>query len=121
MRIRLLKAKIHRVTVTDRDLVYVGSITIDQDLMDRVGIVPYEQVLVADVDNGSRHETYTIPGPRGSGVICINGAAARLVEKGDRVIIMAFADYEPAELEGHCPKVVHVDQANRPVDNPGEE
>ncbi len=113
MRLRLLKAKIHRATVTDTNLDYTGSITIDQDLMDAVGIIPYEQVLVANLTNGTRHETYTVSGPRGSGVICVMGAAAHLVNTGDKVIIMAFADFETQDAAGHKPKIVFVDEQNR--------
>ena len=113
MRIRLLKSKIHRATVTDRNLDYTGSITIDQDLMDAAGILPYEQVLVADVNNGSRHETYAVAGPRGSGTICVMGAAAHLVQTGDKIIIMAWADLEAEEAQSHKPRVVVVDGGNR--------
>ena len=91
MLVELVKSKIHRVTVTEANLNYVGSITIDQDLMDAAGILPGERVQIVDNNNGARLETYTIPGERGSGVICLNGAAARLVQPGDIVIIMAYA------------------------------
>jgi aspartate 1-decarboxylase len=114
MRSRLLKSKIHRATVTDANIDYYGSITIDQDLMDAAGVVDHEKVLVANMANGSRHETYVIPGAPGSGVICSNGAAAHLVSKGDEVIIMAFADFEPDEIAGHKPKIILVDKENRP-------
>ncbi|MBN1436444.1 MAG: aspartate 1-decarboxylase [Sedimentisphaerales bacterium] len=113
MQVTLLKSKIHRATVTDANLHYTGSITIDQDLMDAAGILPYEKVLVANLDNGTRHETYTVPGERGSGVILTMGAAARLVHPGDRVIIMAFAEFDPTEVPDHKPKVVIVDDKNR--------
>ena len=117
MRRRLMKSKIHRATVTDADLHYVGSITIDRDLMDLADLVEYEQVAVVDVDNGARLETYVIEGRRGGGDICLNGAAAHLVHPGDRIIIISYADYEQAELAaGHEPTVVHVDTRNRPVD-----
>jgi len=112
---RLLKSKIHRATVTEANIEYVGSITIDADLMELADIVGYEHVLVADVDNGARLETYAIEGPRGSGVVCMNGAAARLVAKGDRVIIMSFADYDEDEVKRHRPRVVFVDDSNRPI------
>jgi len=115
MRVRLLKAKIHRATVTDANLDYMGSITIDEALMEAAGIIPYEQVMVANLTNGSRHETYALAGERGSGIICSNGAAAHLVKTGDKVIIMAFADLEAAELGAHKPKVILVDGENRPV------
>jgi aspartate 1-decarboxylase len=116
MRRRMMKSKIHRVTVTDADLHYVGSITVDRDLMDLADLVEFEQVAVVDVDNGARLETYVIEGRRGSGDICLNGAAAHLVHPGDRIIIISYADYEQAELAGYEPRVVHVDTANRPVD-----
>jgi aspartate 1-decarboxylase len=112
---QLLKSKIHRATVTEANIDYVGSITIDPDLMEPADIVPYEKVLVADVDNGARLETYAIEGPRGSGVVCMNGAAARLVTKGDKVIIMSFADYDEDEVKRHRPRVVFVDDDNRPI------
>jgi len=112
---RMLKSKIHRATVTEANIEYVGSITIDPDLMELADIVPYEQVLVADVDNGARLETYAIEGPRGSGVVCMNGAAAHLIGKGDRVIIMSFADYDEDEVTRHRPRVVFVDDDNRPI------
>ncbi len=116
MRRRMMKSKIHRATVTDADLHYVGSITVDRDLMDAADLLEYEQVAVVDVDNGARLETYVIEGERGSGSICLNGAAARLVAPGDRVIIISYAEYEAAELEGYEPTVVHVDRSNRQVD-----
>jgi aspartate 1-decarboxylase len=111
-----MKSKIHRATVTDANLHYVGSITVDRDLMDDADLLEYEQVAVVDVDNGARLETYVIEGERGSGDICLNGAAARLVSPGDRVIIISYAEYEDAELDGYEPTVVHVDRANRSVD-----
>jgi len=116
MRRRMMKSKIHRATVTDANLRYVGSITIDQRLLDAADIVENEQVAVVDVDNGARLETYAIAGPAGGGDVCLNGAAARLVSPGDRVIIISYADYEDAELHRHAPRVVHVDSANEPVD-----
>jgi aspartate 1-decarboxylase len=109
----MMKSKIHRGTVTDADLHYRGSITIDRDLMDAADLLEYEQVHVVDIDNGSRFETYVIEGPRGSGVICVNGAAARLVQRGDRVIVISYASYDQAELASYEPTVVHVDAANR--------
>ena len=115
MRRRMMKSKIHRATVTEANIEYVGSITIDADLMELADIVGYEHVLVADVDNGARLETYAIEGPRGSGVVCMNGAAARLVAKGDRVIIMSFAEYDEDEVKRHRPRVVFVDDSNRPI------
>ncbi|KAA0235056.1 MAG: Aspartate 1-decarboxylase [Acidimicrobiales bacterium] len=115
MRRRMFKSKIHRATVTGADLHYVGSVTIDPDLMDAADILDGEQVHLVDIDNGSRLETYVIQGQRGSGDMCVNGAAARLVRPGDKVIVITYADYEEAELECYEPKVVHVDSRNRPV------
>jgi aspartate 1-decarboxylase len=111
----MLKSKIHRGTVTGSDLHYVGSITIDQDLLDAADIREHEQVHVVDVDNGARFETYTISGVRGSGEICVNGAAARLVHSGDTIIVISYADYEEDELESYEPRVVHVNRENQIV------
>jgi aspartate 1-decarboxylase len=111
----LLKSKIHRATVTDANLHYEGSVTIDSTLMVLTRIVPFEQVHIYDVDNGHRLITYAIPGPPDSGTICINGAAAHLVHPGDLIIICAYAQYEAAELAAHAPDVVHVDARNRPA------
>ena len=116
MRRRMMKSKVHRATVTDADLHYVGSITVDRDLMDLADLREYEQVAVVDIDNGARLETYVIEGARGSGDVCLNGAAARLVSPGDRVIIISYADFDDAELDAYEPTVVHVDRRNRPVD-----
>ena len=116
MRRRMMKSKIHRATVTDANLHYVGSITVDRDLMDLADLLEYEQVAVVDIDNGARLETYVIEGELGSGSICLNGAAARLVSPGDRVIIISYAEYEAAELVDYAPTVVHVDRANQPID-----
>lgn len=113
MLLTLLKGKIHRATITQADLHYVGSITVDSDLLKAAGIHEYEQVDVVDIDNGNRLTTYTICGEAGSGVICLNGAAARLVNPGDKVIIMNYAQYEPSEIPQHKPKVVFVDDKNR--------
>jgi aspartate 1-decarboxylase len=113
MQITALKSKIHRATVTAAELDYVGSITIDAELMDSAGIFEYEKVQVVDVDNGNRLETYAISGERGSGVICLNGAAARCVQPKDRVIIMAYAVMTPEELKENPPKVVFVDNNNK--------
>ncbi len=104
----MLKSKIHRATVTDCDLHYVGSITIDPDLLEAADILEHEQVHVVDIDNGARFETYTIPGVRGSGEMKINGAAARLVHRGDTIIVISYGQYEEAELEHYEPRVVHV-------------
>src|SRR5581483_10118283 len=108
---QLLKSKIHRATVTEANLEYVGSITIDTELMDLANIVPYEKVLVADVDNGNRFETYAIEGAPGSGVMCVNGAAAHLVSEGDKVIVMSFASYDDSESRTHRPVAIFVDEA----------
>lgn len=110
----MLKSKIHRATVTDCDLHYVGSITIDPDLLEAADMLEYEQVHVVDIDNGARFETYTIAGARGSGEIKVNGAAARLVHRGDTIIVISYAHYDRAELEQYAPRVVHVEaQTNR--------
>lgn len=109
----MLKSKIHRATVTLSDLDYVGSITIDEELMYKADIYEFEKVLVVDVNNGARFETYTIKGEKGSGEICINGAAARLVYKGDKIIIISFAEYDEIELEGYKPTIVFVDDENK--------
>ncbi|MDA0567796.1 aspartate 1-decarboxylase [Streptomonospora sp. S1-112] len=113
MRRTLFHGKIHRATVTQADLHYVGSITIDADLLEAADIVEGEQVHVVDIDNGNRLVTYTIAGERGSGVIGINGAAAHLVNPGDLVIIMSYVELEESERPHHTPRVVHVDSANR--------
>ena len=111
----MLKSKIHRATVTQADLNYVGSLTLDPVLMEQADLLPGEQVHVVDVNNGARLETYVIPAPRGSGIIGINGAAAHLVHPGDLVIIMNYALYDEAELASRKPRVVHVDEHNRVV------
>jgi aspartate 1-decarboxylase len=110
----MLKSKIHRATVTGADLHYVGSISLDPSLMELADIREWEQVAVLDIDNGARFETYAIVGEAGE--VCLNGAAARLVQPGDRVIVITYAEYEDAELDGFEPTVVHVDTENRPVD-----
>jgi aspartate 1-decarboxylase len=115
MRRIMMKSKIHRATVTEANLDYVGSITIDRDLMDAADLLPNEKVQVVDNDNGARLETYVIEGPRGSGVICLNGAAARLVHVGDTVIVISYAELEDADARTWEPTVVFVDQHNRPV------
>ena len=112
MEITMLKGKIHRATVTQAELDYVGSITVDTDLLEAAGILEYEKVQVVDINNGERFETYTIAGERGSGVICLNGAAARCVQKGDKVIIMAYCNMTEDEAKVHSPKVVFVDDNN---------
>jgi len=112
----MMKSKIHRAVVTDANLKYMGSITIDEALMERADILPNEKVQVVNNNNGARFETYVIPGERGSGTICLNGAAARLVQKGDEVIIISYCIMENAEAKGHKPIVVFVDKRNNPVD-----
>ena len=113
MILNMLKGKIHCATVTEANLSYMGSITIDADLMDQAGMLPNERVQVVDNNNGARLETYTIPGPRGSGVICLNGAAARCAQVGDVVIIMAYALFSEEEARSYRPTVVLVDESNR--------
>ena len=111
----MLKSKVHRATVTGSDLNYVGSITMDPELLEAADVREHEQVHVLDIDNGARFETYTITGARGSGEITINGAAARLVHTGDKVIVVSYAEYDEAELDSYEPRVVHVDTDNRIV------
>lgn len=118
---KMLKSKIHRATITGADLHYEGSITIDLDLMEAADIIPYEAVCVWDVNNGSRLETYAIEGERGSGVICLNGAAARLVAPQDLVIIASFVNMSEAEAQVHEPKLVFVDEKNRMLPTRKEE
>lgn len=113
MNIELLKGKIHRATVMQAALDYVGSITVDEELLDAAGILEYEKVQIVDVNNGSRFETYTIAGERGSGMICLNGAAARCVSVGDKIILMAYASLTPEEAKTHRPTVVFVDDRNQ--------
>ncbi|MEH1055807.1 aspartate 1-decarboxylase [Micromonospora sp. CPCC 206171] len=112
----MLKSKIHRATVTQADLHYVGSVTVDQDLLDAADLLPGEQVAIVDVTNGARLETYVIPGERGSGVIGINGAAAHLVHPGDLVILISYGQLDDAEARSYRPRVVHVDADNKVVD-----
>ena len=111
----MLKSKIHRATLTGSDLNYVGSITVDADLLDAADIREHEMVHVLDIDNGARFETYTIAGARGSGEMQVNGAAARLVHTGDKVIVVTYASYDEAELESYEPRVVHVNATNEIV------
>ena len=115
MNITLLKAKIHRAVVKQADLDYVGSITIDSRLLRESGILEYEKVEIADIDNGSRFETYAIAGEEGSGIICLNGAAAKCVNVGDKFIIMAYAQMTPEEAKAHKPTVIFVDDNNQIV------
>jgi aspartate 1-decarboxylase len=112
LNITLLKAKIHRATVTETELDYMGSVSIDSLLMEAAGLYEYERILVVNIATGARFETYCIKGERGSGIICVNGAAARLALKGDKVIIMAFCELLPEEASTHKPKVVFVDENN---------
>lgn len=111
MNVEIMKSKIHRVTVTEADLNYIGSITIDEDLMDAADILPNEHVYIVDNNNGERFETYAIPGKRGSGVICLNGAAARKVQKGDIIIIMAYGSMPYEEARNFTPRVIFPDTA----------
>ena len=110
---QMLSGKIHRVTVTEACIDYEGSITIDSDLMKGAGMLPFEKVLIANLNNGSRIESYAIPAPAGSGVICLNGGAAKHGKAGDTLIIMTFGVYVATELKDHKPKVVYVDKKNR--------
>lgn len=112
---KLLRAKIHRATITAADLDYVGSLTIDKDLMAASGILPNECIQVADLSNGTRHWTYAIEGPSGSGVMCVNGAAAHLVKVGDRIIVMCYGYFTPEEAASFKPRIVLVDDNNRLV------
>ncbi|MBZ4671997.1 aspartate 1-decarboxylase [Deferribacterales bacterium Es71-Z0220] len=115
MKREMFKSKIHRATVTDADLHYEGSITIDKDLMDLANIKTYEKVDIYNITNGARFSTYTIDGKRGGGEICLNGAAARMVQPGDMVIIVSYGLYDEEELENHNPIVIQVDEKNRPI------
>ena len=113
MTVTLLKSKLHRIVVTESKLDYTGSLTLDEDLMDAVGILNYEKLLVANVDNGERFETYAIRGPRGSGVCCLNGAAAHKGKVGDRLIVMAFGQFTPEEAAAHEPKVLFCESLSK--------
>jgi len=110
----MMKSKIHRATITGANLEYVGSVTLDRTLMELADIREFEQVAVLDIDNGARFETYAMQG--GPGDVILNGAAARLVQPGDRVIVITYAVYDEAELATYAPRIVHVDEANRPID-----
>lgn len=121
MLITMFKAKLHRATVTQANIHYVGSVTVDSDLLEQSGILPGEKVQIVNVDNGERLETYTIAGEPGSGVICLNGAAARRVQVGDRVIIIAYAMMEQAEARTFRPKVLLLDQHNKIIGVKNEE
>jgi len=109
----MLKSKIHRATVTDANLNYVGSITVDTELLEKADIRPYEHVHIVNINNGARLETYAIEGPAGEGDMCLNGAAARLAQPGDLIIVLSYAQYDESELEDYEPTVVHVDERNR--------
>jgi aspartate 1-decarboxylase len=114
----LMKSKIHRVRITDSNLDYEGSLTIDETLMQAADILPYEQIKIYNLYNGARFDTYAIPGPPDSRVICLNGAAARMGARGDLIIVVTYAQYEDHEIQAHRPKVVLVDSQNRRVDAP---
>lgn len=113
MRVTMLKGKLHRATVTEADLDYVGSITVDRNLLEAARIFEYEKVQIVDINNGNRFETYTIAGEPGSGIICLNGAAARCVQTGDKIIIMAYAELEIDEVADHKPTVVFLEEGNQ--------
>ena len=119
--IEMLKGKIHRATVTEANLNYIGSLTLDEDLMDAAGFREYEKIQVLDVTNGNRIETYIIRGTRGSGKVCINGAAAHLICKDDLVIILAYCQLNDAEAQNHAPKIVHVNTENQVILKSNEE
>lgn len=121
MRLNVFKSKIHRATVTHADLEYEGSVTVDSDLLDAAQVLPYEAVHIWNVTRGSRLVTYALPGPRGSGAICVNGAAAHLNKPGDLVILATFAEMAPEEARQHRPTVVRVDAQNRQTDDVSEE
>jgi len=110
----MFKSKLHQMRVTEANLFYEGSITIDEELLEEAGILPYEKVQIVNINNGSRLETYTIPGEKGSRVCCLNGAAARLTQIGDRIIVIAYAEMEPEEAREHKPRIVIVDENNDP-------
>jgi aspartate 1-decarboxylase len=116
----MLKSKIHRATVTRADLHYVGSVTVDEELMDAADLLAGEQVAIVDITNGARLETYVIPGPRGSGVVGVNGAAAHLVHPGDLVILISYGQLDDALARGYRPRIVHVDGANRIIELGGD-
>lgn len=114
MKLTIFKSKLHQMRVTEADLMYEGSITIDEELMEMADLLPFEKVQVVNITNGSRLETYTIPGKRGSRVCCMNGAAARLTQVDDRIIVISYAEMTPDEAKAHTPKVVIVDENNEP-------
>jgi len=115
MMLTMFKSKLHHLNVTEADLYYEGSITIDTELLELAGLLPYEKVQVVNVNNGNRLETYTIPGPKGSRIVCMNGPAARLTSVGDRIIVISYAQMSPEEAKEHKPKIVVVDKNNDPV------
>lgn len=115
MMLTMFKSKLHHLNVTEADLYYEGSITIDTELLELAGLLPYEKVQVVNVNNGNRLETYTIPGPKGSRIVCMNGPAARLTSVGDRIIVISYAQMSPEEARDHKPKIVVVDKNNDPV------
>lgn len=117
----MMKAKIHRATVTEANLHYVGSVTVDEEILERVDILPNEKVQIVNNNNGARLETYVIPGPRGSRTICLNGAAARLVQPGDRVIIISYARMDEQEIKNHRPRIAIMGEGNEIVEIIGEE
>ena len=119
MTISLLRAKLHRIRVTEACLDYAGSLTVDRDFMEGAGLFPYEKILCANVENGERFETYAIPGERGSGVCCLNGAAAHKGKVGDRLIVMAFGQFTPEEASGHSPAVLAFGDGNSVVKKSG--
>lgn len=116
MTITMFRSKLHRLHVTEADLYYEGSITLDEELLEAAGMLPYEKVQVVNVNNGSRLETYTIPGARGSRIVCLNGPAARLAARGDEVIVITYAQMTPEEAARHRPRVVLVDENNSPTE-----
>jgi aspartate 1-decarboxylase len=116
MQLTMFKSKLHQMSVTEANLFYEGSITIDEELLELAELLPYEKVQVVNINNGSRLETYTIPGPRGSRICCLNGPAARLAQVKDRVIIISYAQMTPDEAKAHKPRVVIVDKNNDPID-----
>jgi aspartate 1-decarboxylase len=115
MTIEMFKSKLHMLTVTEADLYYEGSITIDEELLEIANLLPYEKVQVVNVNNGNRLETYTIPGPRGSRVVCLNGPAARLTSVGDRIIVISYAHMTPEEAKSHKPHIVIMNKDNNPA------
>jgi aspartate 1-decarboxylase len=116
MQITMFKSKLHQIAVTEANLFYEGSITIDEDLLEMAELLPYEKVQIVNINNGERFETYTIPGPRGSRICCLNGPAARKVQVQDRVIVISYAEMSPEEARKHKPKVVILNKHNEPIE-----